>query len=187
VRNALGGVIATTLVSSGGTWSVTPSVAFLSGNYTLSIDSTLGNSTLIGNTISFTVSSPTGCGGGGGGGSSTGPGGPSPSPYRYPIVSSTPLAPAPIPVKPVIVKPATPVTRYEIAHILERKSLNVKPYWERVQGIKPTPTKTFLGTGPKNLTERTYVVTSKRVQTSDDMLTKKSQGKKTFPHPLLGN
>lgn len=82
--------------------------------------------------------------------------------------------------------PARPLARYEIARTLERKSLNVRPYWQRFPTVK-TPTKTFLGTGPKSLNERTYIVTSKRVQTGDDFQTKKAQSKKTFPHPLLGN
>lgn len=47
--------------------------------------------------------------------------------------------------------------------------------------------KSYLGTGPKTLTERTTIVTNKRVVTGDDATTKKSQAKKTFPQPLLGN
>jgi Bacterial Ig domain len=179
LRNASGAVIATTLVASGGTWSVTPATSYTTGTQTVRVESAIGSNTVIGNTISITVSSASGCGGGGS--STTGPGGG--SPYIYQTVITPTIIPTP---KPIVIAPARPLTRYEIAHSMERKSLGVKPYWERVKRTQ-APTKTFLGTGPKTLNQRTHIVTSKRVQTNDDIITKQSQTKKTFPAPLLGN
>lgn len=187
LRNASGAILGTTIVTASGRWSLAPATLFAPGSTSITVESTLGLNTIIGNTVSFTLSSATNCGGGGGG-SNTGPGGPSPTV----IIGGTTFTSTPLYVTPtlppirVIVPPQRPLTRYEYAHNLNRKSLNVRPYWQRFPEMK-TPTKTFLGTGPKSLTGRTNIVTSKRVQTNDDIQTKKAQAKKTFRYPLLGN
>ena len=186
IKALSGTILGSTIVGANGIWTITPSVSFPVGTTTISLDSTIWNTTIIGNNLSFTVIAASGCNSWGGG-STTWPGGGSPSPVinGTTYISTTPLYPI---ARPVIINPAParPLARYEIARTLERKSLNVRPYWQRFPTVK-TPTKTFLGTGPKSLNERTYIVTSKRVQTGDDFQTKKAQSKKTFPYPLLGN
>ena len=179
LRNASGTILGTTTVTATGIWLLTPATLFPIGSSTLRVESTSGNTTIVGNTISFTISSASNCGGGG---STTWPGWPSPI---TPITGATPLyTTSNLVLMPIVVNPQRPLSRYELAQKLTRKSLNVKPYWKRF-AEKKTPTKTFLGTGPKTLTERTHIVTSKRVQTSDDASTRQAQAKKTFPYPLL--